>query len=352
MLPTKSSKESETEYPKSWYGFFEGQLQDLDRLHSTWVPVPYIKELVFSYRIFFGIVAMSAYIALFVYFVYTLYISDQSGKYIALAGEEGDSTCSTVQKPLQGSYYISSDGYWEGSSNFSYANALANFEFHNLIATKEQFQSLVDQIRIRNNALNELLSISTLAFNLIFLMTGKLFFNVNGFTQTVNLVADASVVFNRQSMYTVALSTNEVCHTKSLTIFNSYTAEFEVSYPDQSCFNVFPFFDEHSTDPYTIKLDMRSAALAMNLNFQFIDTNFDNYSYMVLATKQVTVKGTSYKVVYLVDTRYPNMSLVVCVILNGYLSILCGMVVETLVLLPTLNQWGNKDDFTAQFCDW
>ena len=174
-LPT-NEYESESEYPKTCYGFFEEQFQDLDRLHSTWVPVPYIKDLVSSYRIFFGIFSMSAYVALFVYFVYTLYISDQSGKYIALVGEEGDSKCSAVQKPLQGSYYASADGYWEGTANFSYSNAPINFNFHNFAATQDQFQGLVDHIKTLNNNLVGLMSSSTLSSNLIFLMTGKIFF--------------------------------------------------------------------------------------------------------------------------------------------------------------------------------
>ena len=291
--------------------------------HHKAIPVEYLREFSHHYRYSIGTILIFAYLAFFSYFIYYFYTENTTTQFVAI--EEGSNSCTEVVRPLDGTFFASSDGYWEGTINFKYTNAPVSVIFRELSASPDIFQEIFSGKKESLQGINEIFSANTLAVNIIYWTNYKKSIESSGTVQTFQMVGDPAYVFDAQIMVGNIASEKTVCNAGAVTTFDSRKASFVVSYeyksylsPGSNCVNVFSELELAYAYPgltvtVAITVDTRSFMTAMAINRGILQSS-TAYDLEVYDTLNITTsKGVRYSYSKVEDTRYPGMGPIYCV---------------------------------------
>ena len=84
----------------------EKAFKNFNFVHHKAIPVEYLREFSDPYRFSIGTILICVYLAVFGYAFYYLYTENVTTQFVSF--EEGDSSCTEVVKPLDGSFLASS----------------------------------------------------------------------------------------------------------------------------------------------------------------------------------------------------------------------------------------------------
>jgi len=226
-----------------------------------------------------GFLINSFIIAVFVFFVYTLYSTDQASKFISLDPSSG--SCTAVPKSITGTYYGTWDGYGSGTVNFQGARALYSLQLNNFYGTLTDYENMMNSFLEKQIIPISIASVNhNLILNLLVWMGFSYSFTVNNSPQTLQLLGDPSVVFAGTTIIGSIASPYAVCPAFVGSSFDintaTFTTQFDITEYNKSCsssiLNIdYLQYSGNSRELSELRLDSRSLVTAMAVNLELID---------------------------------------------------------------------------------
>jgi hypothetical protein len=91
-------------------------------------------------------------------------------KYLSPSADADSDLCEQVAISRSGTYLLSTDGYWEGSSAFNYSSAFYQLDLLNSLYTEDYYPEILSYFRSEMDAIGTYATTQNLAQNLIFYM--------------------------------------------------------------------------------------------------------------------------------------------------------------------------------------
>jgi FlaG/FlaF family flagellin (archaellin) len=286
------------------------------------VPSNTVKELhpYFAYSIggFMIAVLLGAFLAILI----TGYQTEISQKYLSPVGN-GDSTlCNSVTISNSGDYLLSKEGYWEGSSDFSYNTAMYQISILNTELSSSDYSNWIDYFKATTNFYGEIGYYVDLGDNLMIWMA-LVMVSPDSTSSRFFMNADPSVIFNRPYISGTITSQSGTCQFVGTASFDQANNLLKMSFPisdyyDNYCYNyldpsLFGYVYDFSPYSFDFQVDIRSliSAVAVNIKVNGGDTS---YLDRVYDSEIVTNHFNNMTMAFakFVDPRYEGMDPIFC----------------------------------------
>ncbi|RYH13877.1 hypothetical protein EON65_34630, partial [archaeon] len=326
-----------------------------------------------------GTLAYLILIGVFAFFMYSSYNDAINQAYISLE-KQGQGLCNDVPIKVSGKFLADNDGNWIDTPDFNYYDAAFSFDFASLRVKREK--EYTDMLLEFKESLKQVGSFgvaSNLAVNLIVWMAYIRYYSVEyphlttfesigyGQLQSVELTGDPSVVFRAQ-FYVAAISDRQgLCNITTGAQYDQANAKLSLTYAasaydaNPNCIRILPTSSfgvgtlPWGLETYRFELDVRSFAVAMAINLNFLD--IQTLQLANGATLTINFLGISYSLGNYFDSRYPLMQALFClknisaVPTNTFgITQLCMMQANSLAALPVFNHVGASDT-VPEACD-
>jgi hypothetical protein len=131
---SKSVLEKDEPQGASFSTFFFAKLK---MLYIENIPLSFVRTLPSSYYLSLGILTYMIPMTIFIYLTVTTYDQLSRQQFVSLDVSSG--LCQSVDKPVTGVYKASSSGYWQGSPDFLFEEAMYEFVFSSLQTNTHAF---------------------------------------------------------------------------------------------------------------------------------------------------------------------------------------------------------------------
>jgi len=264
---------------------------------------------------FVGTVANILALVLFCVLSFGTYESDIKVHFISPSEKSG--LCTSVVKPITGTFLADTNGSWESNPRFDSSRAIYQFHFLELSANETFWMEMIADLQLSLVEVGGKMTNLTIDMNVLYWTTWAGYFNIGTTRQAFNLYSDPTVVFNREYVKGVVSNVHSDCNASSFSTYDvgsyilSTTYSFSEFMGNPSCNSVLDpfkagFSSTYDGDKFTLSYDVRSLVTALAVNAGIIERHslrpvfgsMYNYSY----------QNTSYKSVQLYNPRYPGTS--------------------------------------------
>jgi hypothetical protein len=232
-----------------------------------------------------------------------------------------DKNCELIPIAYSGSFFISTDGYWEGSNKFAFNLATYNLDVTAYSATSEVFNKEMTSIYTGLQHYGELAKTQPLDQNLMLWMS-LVFVNHSSNAKRLSMTGDPLVVFNRDFIDGALSSVLGNCNVSSYSTFDSSSGLLSVSWnyknfvAEPKCMKAMPpakFGYNTLTKPelFELSFDIRTiiTGVAMNLGLLKREQLVEIVKYRTYSV----ISGANSMVQFFVDPRYGGMDPLRCV---------------------------------------
>ncbi len=330
-------------------------------------------------------------LGLYSYYLYVNFNSYYNNPLVSLSYNA--ERCDTVPIVVRDTFLADANGNWEGSNNFSYADASYSFTFSNFeIKDKSEYKRMMATYYASMSELSPIAKQQDLAMNMALWNSYLRFYSLSapwktnftdigkGTLQNFRFSATPSVTYSRASYGFVLGSSPTVsnsavsvnCNTSYSMSYEKASGVYRVSYPmssleaNEACWNSLPAILTSSTLRNSFLLNMEldvnsfSTAVAVNMGFEGLDQ-------LIPVTAEADViefEGSTHIGQQFVDIRYPEMTPIYCVLkvdgmVDGDLTYalssnisdpLCMITYQQGVYIPLTNHMGNSFE-KVEACD-
>lgn len=167
-----------------------------------------------------GIIAQLLALSLFIYFIYTVYLSGIQQQFMSLESNAG--ICESVLQPLTGTFTADTLGHWLGTSNYTYSLGIYVFDLQTFNGDNEDFAEMINTFEGTVQMLGEIATKQNLAINLLLWMAFGSSFSVGEYVQLFTLTGDPQAVFDRDYISGALSTVSYDCNATAI-------AQFDVS---------------------------------------------------------------------------------------------------------------------------
>lgn len=328
---------------------------------------------------YFGSVAHLMAIFLFVIFTYRNYTSEVSQAFIAVSTSDG-SDCQTVSIAVSGQYLADSGGNWIGTPSFVDSKALYSLEFANFeISSISQYNDMMAAFQRSFDIIGEISLQQNLPENLLFWMSFIQYYSVAnpqtkdfaavgyGQLQSIELTGNPENVFDLEYITSSVSGINGKCPIPSVANFDQANSELTTVYSNYTRFiadplcsdalnpKSFGYVSQLDDNTYTMRLDVRSFATAMAVNYGVLPVaTLKTVNY---APKSFRYMDVTFNIGQYFDVRYRLMETITCMTNSSVIppgtpvfERLCFYVVGETFALPVFNHYG-ADPVAPLYCD-
>jgi hypothetical protein len=313
----------QTQKQKAWLRLFHTINAIKDRLIDS-IPVHIPTHLHWFIFAFYLLVLITSFISLFI----TGYRESVGKAYLAPLSDgftSANTGCSLNHQVNTGKYFATAVGTWEGSKYFNYSQAVYRLSLTSYAASQTEYEYFMMTIYQQITKTGAIMEQSDLGKNLVYWMTVVLV-NEDSNAQTMTLVGDPLIVFDRQ-YFTGSLSTiSGTCIANNITEFDAPNGRAEIAfsmheylyvYPEDCAGFMNPYYFGYDTASvplqFTIQLDIRTIVTATAVNYQLLALNalvtIDD-SHVEIATG---IPNMNVSVAQYYNWKFPGMLPVYCV---------------------------------------
>eukprot|EP01038_Epipyxis_sp_PR26KG_P005984 gene5984-8241_t len=331
--------------------------------------VPCLKNIAHdSIAITLGSLMIGVFLIIFIYFFVKNYQLQRTTYFLEIGSFDennnaiNEPNCDLIPLSISGTFMATNDGYWEGGSNFQYANAAYKLKVVNYKKTYttyyDDMKDIYSQLSIDGNY-----TISqNLGYNILFWMT-KTYLIDN--EQSYRFSLDGSVlrVLNRDFTKGSIISSKGICTLSTTTTFLPSTGQISMAYnyddfvENPTCYAaVDPVqlnYDSVSIgSTFTPQFDVRSlvTAVSINLRINLLSTLIEIPVYRTNIT-QINSYSSKYY-----DPKYPGMDPINCItayntssFVDGFSLDVCYVTIGKVHALPIFHHSGANME--GQYCD-
>lgn len=273
----------------------------------------------FRFPVGFAYLSMMAgtFITLFIYG----YQATVGTKYLApLYGGEASNYCDMVPTSTTGDFYISMDGFFEGSPNFEYSEAAFRLTVKNYLLSYNHYREGIELIKEKLIYFGNIAEQKDLGENLI-LWSTLVFVNQTFFSQRWATVGDPVTILSRDHTTAMISNAEGDCTAKSNTFFDHSTGSLGVTYnihdfmANPTCNNtinpvLFGYDAVSNPEHFTLKIDVRTLFVTLSLLKGIITLNDLQELPKLKGSRYIGGNNLSYRAY--IDPKFSTMSPVVC----------------------------------------
>mmetsp|Transcript_32824 Transcript_32824/g.73085 ORF Transcript_32824/g.73085 Transcript_32824/m.73085 type:complete len:507 (+) Transcript_32824:91-1611(+) len=278
-----------------------------------------IRKFPQHYLVPFGVVAYAILLSLYALFFWLAYEASSKESFISL--DSGSGVCTEIERPLTGVYLGSSNGAWEGDSDFKYTQAKYEFRFSGLLTRSDQFASLVGE-DFSTEEVGAYMRNHDIADNLLAYMHYQKFVQVGGKTQSFSLFSSPSDIFSTRYMDGFLIGDRSYCPLQSV-LFDTSSAVLLLSVDGDAgtttledddapgvCARLLGNIVQEKDDGTTlgVELNMNSLSLAAAVNSGVLGVD----TLEVLETFDHTEDEYVFAISAVYDSRYENADVIYC----------------------------------------
>lgn len=243
------------------------------------LPLPMIATLSKSKALVFGLIAYAVVAGIFLYFAVSGFDQTRKEEFVSLDSSAGE--CVSVERPLTGFFYASSDGVWQGNTGYQYTHSIYEYQFSGMSADDDQFyDTLMDLKTSVLSKIGAIQSESNLAYNLLYWMHFTSLFSTTGSSvQLFGFTGEPADVFKRAYVSGGIAKNLTQCSVYPVISFDQSVARMTMTYQydeymaQPSCYDTANPEDslgwdeayDHNTLPLEIDMISLTSAIAVNL---------------------------------------------------------------------------------------
>jgi len=319
------------------------------------IPSDGIKELPAAHAFPLGLAAYVILTGTFLAFFLTGYLNDRNEKFLAVTKSAGD--CNSVSKPISGTYLADYQGYWEGSADFNYNNAIYVMYAPQLDTTQSEYVNALD---LAFSHLDEIAALSytqSLAINLLYWMSWSGSVQLGSTVSRFGFTGSPSVVFDRGIYYASFSDQHSTCPVHPVVTYNSANsrislqfdyAEFKASTECMSVINPehIGYSTQYSGKYFNINIDAQTIITALSVNLGVISV--DDLEPVPNTAFIYVDDGVSYNLGEYFYPLFPGMVPLFC--MNSAEGLLCTIEYFEVYLYPVFNSLGNSL-YNPEYCN-
>jgi hypothetical protein len=268
-----------------------------------------------------GVLLVTPILAAFALIFWTGYVAEITQRYLSPFQYARGSLCDIVSISNSGTFLVSTEGYWEGSQNFSYSTAIYQLQLLNTKYTMNEYIDTVKFFQESTEYISTNISVHVdLAMNLIYWMSYVIVYR-NSDANRFHMFADPAVVFNREYVSGAFTSIIGDCSNIATAKFDKANAALSISYyiedyeADSICSSIIEpetigFASYINPYQFNIELDVRSFITAVAINLKIL--SLDSIQQVRDSVQSIEIAGVNLTFAYYVDPRYPGMSPILC----------------------------------------
>jgi hypothetical protein len=315
------NKEDVPKQNRKFQQLFSKAFESVNDYFIDLVPSRTVKELhpYFAYSIggFMIAILLGAFLAILI----RGYQTELARKYLSPVGS-GDSTlCESVTISNSGDYLLSKEGYWEGSSDFSYNIGMYQITILNTELSSSDYNDWIDYFKAATNYYGEIGYYYDLGVNLMIWMT-LVIVDPDSSSSWFHMNADPAVILNRPYISGTITSQSGTCQFVGTASFDQANNLLKMSFPiadyyENYCDNyldpsLIGYVYDFSPYSFDFQVDVRSLITAVGVN---IEVNGDDTSYLdIIYGSTVTDEFNNVTMTFAqyVDPRYEGMDPIFC----------------------------------------
>lgn len=231
-----------------------------------------------------GALMQMAYVAAFIYFMFTGYTKTMETFYLSPMGQEDSGVCEVVIKQVPSNNYIAdANGFYEGDTAFTYPMTIYNFNFNQLQVDRSLYGSIIREIQ---QYVVEKVDVDATKFNIAqnivtWMVMKYLVKDSNDHIQIFTFFADPASLFHTSSpnfALTAIQNRNIACNASRSTRFDSGSLRMVTTFSYEeyktNCNDVL------NVDVFegTLYTDLNNPNLKRNENFEI---SFDIRTFLV-----------------------------------------------------------------------
>lgn len=302
-------------------------------LHSIFLflipddPLGKVRNLPSQYLYSFGSLIISIVIVLFLYFLITGFTALSDTQFLAPIENSGVESkyCSEALYVNTGTYFASNDGYWSGSSNFKFSNAVIMLTAINLQLSTESFRQSMNLAYQIFDAGFPVFSTSDLARNILRLCVSR--FPLAGTEGQIFFLGSPQVIFAQQAYHGSLSNVFGDCQAESMVDYYQPQATLEMRYQvgnyanASNCASIatYDLFQARvsPSEDLKIRLDIRSVITAVAVNLDILPRRAllpGSFSEQTTGTSFGDLGGfDSIEASLFFDPRFPGMTPISCI---------------------------------------
>jgi hypothetical protein len=285
------------------------------------IPSPTIKDMHPKFGLPFGIFMMFAGVILFLLILTKGYLSEIQERYLSPSTTSSSSLCDSVSISNSGSYLLSTEGYWEGDSSFSYSTAIYRMTILNLEMSEDKYESFINAFQSLTNYISSNITAnSDLVINILFWTSYVA--RADSKSNRLHMNADPTIVFDREFISGGLTSINGDCNKLATTTYDKTNGKLIVEYSktafetDSICASILNptllgYGNIDNSSQLKFHLDITTLVTASALNLDIVSVGNIQEVYNSSITVEL-MKGISGQFSYYLDPRYSGMKPVFC----------------------------------------
>ncbi|RYH06537.1 hypothetical protein EON65_42725 [archaeon] len=295
----------------------------------------------------FGFMFLAGTIVIFVTLFVTGFNQAKSKVFLAPA-QSAEGLCKPVPVANTGAFLGTTEGFWQGSRNFSFAKAAYVVTMNDLSITESEYVDVFTDIEGAMRSIGVIAKVSDLSFNILLWSAFVLADESGSVTQRFYMTGEPMQILDREFTDATVASPLHSCAASNTVRFDTNNARLRVDWdyepfssPSSHCMDImspdiFGYNAFASSNSFSMQIDMRTVMVGAAVNYGIIAhaalTLLPDLREEIVFTSQGNSSPITFIIDRFVDPRYPGMSPLTCIVSPG--PTICVIIVGYVPTLP------------------